>query len=159
MYSALWCLFFFFKQKTAYELRISDWSSDVCSSDLLCRGRLLEHARRRGVRLHDQHTARALLPSGTQHHRGPCPCRAVRGLWLPGAGLHPAGAALYPAACRVQRTADADRLLGDERRAGADDLPDRQSVVEGQRVSVRLDIGGPCINKTKQYTDYNIAVR
>src|SRR3546814_9405681 len=26
--------FFFFKQKTAYEVRISDWSSDVCSSDL-----------------------------------------------------------------------------------------------------------------------------
>src|SRR3546814_17125786 len=29
--------FFFFKQKTAYEMRISDWSSDVCSSDLLGR--------------------------------------------------------------------------------------------------------------------------
>src|SRR3546814_10735606 len=28
------CFIFFFKQKTAYELRISDWSSDVCSSDL-----------------------------------------------------------------------------------------------------------------------------
>src|SRR3546814_6371196 len=28
------CLVFFFKQKTAYEMRISDWSSDVCSSDL-----------------------------------------------------------------------------------------------------------------------------
>src|SRR3546814_4543078 len=28
-------LIFFFKQKTAYEMRISDWSSDVCSSDLL----------------------------------------------------------------------------------------------------------------------------
>src|SRR3546814_987037 len=28
------CCFFFFKQKTAYEVRISDWSSDVCSSDL-----------------------------------------------------------------------------------------------------------------------------
>src|SRR3546814_14892961 len=27
--------FFFFKQRTAYEMRISDWSSDVCSSDLL----------------------------------------------------------------------------------------------------------------------------
>src|SRR3546814_4202759 len=27
-------LFFFFKQRTAYEMRISDWSSDVCSSDL-----------------------------------------------------------------------------------------------------------------------------
>src|SRR3546814_7639041 len=30
--------FFFFKQKTAYEMRISDWSSDVCSSDLAARG-------------------------------------------------------------------------------------------------------------------------
>src|SRR3546814_1845670 len=30
----LWCVVFFFKQKTAYEMRISDWSSDVCSSDL-----------------------------------------------------------------------------------------------------------------------------
>src|SRR3546814_1258317 len=28
------CSVFFFKQKTAYEMRISDWSSDVCSSDL-----------------------------------------------------------------------------------------------------------------------------
>src|SRR3546814_10426814 len=35
--------FFFFKQKTAYEMRISDWSSDVCSSDL-------EHV----VRPHDE---------------------------------------------------------------------------------------------------------
>src|SRR3546814_4651111 len=32
-YSSL-CFIFFFKQKTAYEMRISDWSSDVCSSDL-----------------------------------------------------------------------------------------------------------------------------
>src|SRR3546814_1227709 len=31
-------MFFFFKQKTAYEMRISDWSSDVCSSDLWGRG-------------------------------------------------------------------------------------------------------------------------
>src|SRR3546814_8488983 len=30
----LFCVIFFFKQKTAYEMRISDWSSDVCSSDL-----------------------------------------------------------------------------------------------------------------------------
>src|SRR3546814_13367098 len=32
---AMYCRFFFFKQKTAYEMRISDWSSDVCSSDLV----------------------------------------------------------------------------------------------------------------------------
>src|SRR3546814_7635528 len=33
VYCFVW-FFFFFKQKTAYEMRISDWSSDVCSSDL-----------------------------------------------------------------------------------------------------------------------------
>src|SRR3546814_2641599 len=34
-FSTSFCfVFFFFKQKTAYEMRISDWSSDVCSSDL-----------------------------------------------------------------------------------------------------------------------------
>src|SRR3546814_5317560 len=38
--------FFFFKQKTAYEMRISDWSSDVCSSDLF---------RRVGARLRVRH--------------------------------------------------------------------------------------------------------
>src|SRR3546814_6988456 len=34
MYDVSYLCFFFFKQKTAYEMRISDWSSDVCSSDL-----------------------------------------------------------------------------------------------------------------------------
>src|SRR3546814_7550223 len=34
----MWLCFFFFKQKTAYEMRISDWSSDVCSSDLRATG-------------------------------------------------------------------------------------------------------------------------
>src|SRR3546814_2308979 len=34
LYCVLCIVFFFFKQKTAYEMRISDWSSDVCSSDL-----------------------------------------------------------------------------------------------------------------------------
>src|SRR3546814_20910294 len=38
-------IFFVFKQKTAYEMRISDWSSDVCSSDLSAR----RHAEHRGV--------------------------------------------------------------------------------------------------------------
>src|SRR3546814_6992180 len=41
MCALLWCLglfCFFFKQKTAYEMRISDWSSDVCSSDLIAFG-------------------------------------------------------------------------------------------------------------------------
>src|SRR3546814_1005516 len=40
-------MFFFFKQKTAYEMRISDWSSDVCSSDLLHRAQAADHVHRR----------------------------------------------------------------------------------------------------------------
>src|SRR3546814_14071973 len=35
LFSEVGVVFFFFKQKTAYEMRISDWSSDVCSSDLV----------------------------------------------------------------------------------------------------------------------------
>src|SRR3546814_7072435 len=49
------CLFFFFKQKTAYEMRISDWSSDVCSSDLegallAWQARVMDLARGSGTR-------------------------------------------------------------------------------------------------------------
>src|SRR3546814_5638747 len=43
-----WFFVFFFKQKTAYEMRISDWSSDVCSSDLR------RHAAYRGYHRHRQ---------------------------------------------------------------------------------------------------------
>src|SRR3546814_8118789 len=58
----MFCVFFF-KQKTAYEMRISDWSSDVCSSDLQIEGG--EHAvgagdeRRQQVRhqAHEDHLA------------------------------------------------------------------------------------------------------
>src|SRR3546814_3152489 len=49
--------FFFFKQKTAYEMRISDWSSDVCSSDLL--GGLVERLRKMSKRWRCQ---RAVIP-------------------------------------------------------------------------------------------------
>src|SRR3546814_8318066 len=51
--------FFVFKQKTAYEMRISDWSSDVCSSDLaagwirdsaVCRAGFLRNPRQTGFR-------------------------------------------------------------------------------------------------------------
>src|SRR3546814_17241598 len=39
-------VFFFFKQKTAYEMRISDWSSDVCSSDLAVLGDVARRSHR-----------------------------------------------------------------------------------------------------------------
>src|SRR3546814_3094967 len=40
--SLVFCFFFIFKQKTAYEMRMSDWSSDVCSSDLRLDGITLD---------------------------------------------------------------------------------------------------------------------
>src|SRR3546814_2100615 len=58
--------FFFFKQKTAYEMRISDWSSDVCSSDLLQRRRHLWRAPRA------RHRPRRRLDAAPDDH-GPDP--------------------------------------------------------------------------------------
>src|SRR3546814_18821845 len=52
--------FFFFKQKTAYDMRISDWSSDVCSSDLL------RHPVQPGGHDRDQR------PDGELEHPGEC---------------------------------------------------------------------------------------
>src|SRR3546814_10689005 len=79
---SIYCVFF--KQKTAYEMRISDWSSDVCSSDLAVRQRRLA---RSGIAL-------APLPRAVeaQHEEGQ-PARAdplqrgqpVRDLFEPGA--------------------------------------------------------------------------
>src|SRR3546814_9830333 len=77
-------LFFFFKQKTAYEMRISDWSSDVCSSDL---GASEHHlASRAGVhRPHHRAPRGALLGVGARvgglcarrgERQGPRACRA-----------------------------------------------------------------------------------
>src|SRR3546814_7449763 len=51
---------FFFKQKTAYEMRISDWSSDVCSSDLA--GHRADARRRRG-----HHDRAAAAPGDLRH--------------------------------------------------------------------------------------------
>src|SRR3546814_6877950 len=53
-------IFFFFKQKTAYEMRISDWSSDVCSSDLAA-------ADRRSADADSLARCRRLLPDLLRH--------------------------------------------------------------------------------------------
>src|SRR3546814_8896466 len=75
-FSLLSTFFFFFKQQTAYEIRISDLSSDVCSSDLGCRqpdrdddgGRYLRLAA--GARLHHRlHGRRSRLPALLQLHQ------------------------------------------------------------------------------------------
>src|SRR3546814_17198852 len=76
-------VFFFFKQKTAYEMRISDWSSDVCSSDL---GRATRYKRRHGEALQGK-AVRLLRRYGC--HRRPCLCAQLlshRGSSPPSAG-------------------------------------------------------------------------
>src|SRR3546814_8022660 len=65
--------FFLYMQKTAYEMRISDWSSDVCSSDLFALAELHQYVAAREHRLiTDQLRATALLPCpyrvGTVEH-------------------------------------------------------------------------------------------
>src|SRR3546814_7709306 len=60
----MWSCFFFFKQKTAYEMRISDWSSDVCSSDLRASRRHLQRSARRSAARNDHgHKLRGDLPT------------------------------------------------------------------------------------------------
>src|SRR3546814_16991024 len=56
------CTIFFFKQKTAYGMRIIDWSSDVCSSDLIGLGRLVTGHIEVAVRAErNDHSARVLV--------------------------------------------------------------------------------------------------
>src|SRR3546814_7572480 len=112
---------FFFKQKTAYEMRISDWSSDVCSSDLIAgepqRADLdVELAIARA-----QADAAAGYPGLARRRLAPL-------------------AAAYPGDRRIQR------LLGDMGVAAGD----RESVVEGQRADVRVALGGCPQIATKQ---------
>src|SRR3546814_3045679 len=61
--------FFFFKQKTAYEMRISDWSSDVCSSDLrvLPRGDIRHLVQDAGHVLLDLRVGHEQVPQAVLH--------------------------------------------------------------------------------------------
>src|SRR3546814_7412367 len=82
MFVQVFALFFFFKQKTAYEMRISDWSSDVCSSDLHRRALLQDLRGKAG--------ARPLF-----HRRVPRRHRLARRLQFPvGLVLRPRGGAV-----------------------------------------------------------------
>src|SRR3546814_1707006 len=78
------CLCFFFKQKTAYDLRISDWSSDVCSSDLL--GFRVEEAvtaveALNKVRLADGRIDAALIDVGLPDRRGDSLAAELRAMY------------------------------------------------------------------------------
>src|SRR3546814_2941019 len=93
------CCFFFFKQKTAYEVRISDWSSDVCSSDL---GPRHDHEIRIGTRIDGRFHAVDHL--ALRHH---LLARAMAAALLPDLVLHVHGG-----------HADALEVRSEERRVG-----------------------------------------
>src|SRR3546814_11704026 len=125
-------MFFFFKQKTAYEMRISDWSSDVCSSDLAEKPSAASSS--------DATSMNGTLRTANSEMR------------IDGALLDDAHGFAIGEICRA---------IGDDARAGGQRLlergaiigdEDRTSVVSGKRVSERVDLGGRRIRKKKKNT-------
>src|SRR3546814_11063336 len=115
----LFVVVFFFKQKTAYELRISDWSSDVCSSDLT-------DAEKKEIRK-DQADCMG------------CLSQCLFSSWAD-TDTNSTGRLADPRSFCIQKT------LQDIANGGPIEnnlmFADRKSVVQGKSVSFRLDIGG-----------------
>src|SRR3546814_12981073 len=114
-------MFFFFKQKTAYEMRISDWSSDVCSSDL----RIVD-----SPSAANGHSA-VNKPTAFAMHANARRARSRSANARPRAWLAATCSATAPTTVATTNTAD------------------RKSVGEGTSVSVRVDLGGSRIIKKK----------
>src|SRR3546814_1116853 len=76
----LFCVFFF-KQKTAYELRISDWSSDVCSSDLAQQVAALAQKIEQDARQRAEWTAQAGVGVNALHRAAGELQRVSAGVW------------------------------------------------------------------------------
>src|SRR3546814_11570230 len=121
-------MFFFFKQKTAYEMRISDWSSDVCSSDLLeCRP-----------------------SSGKGHGSGISLGIVLIAAWMPSAAKSCISSSYKSATVRGRRASilSSPRLVRQSRRS------EERRV--GKRVSVRVDLGGRrSLKKKNKDKDHN----
>src|SRR3546814_16744231 len=109
-------------------MRISDWSSDVCSSDLHHNSCVMRGMRHFPAQCIDRTLARGPLTDGPAPalHRSP-------------------GRARYCTDTRTDNTPEIEQ----PKNKSTDDVPDRTSVVEGQSVSVQVDSGGRLINKKK----------
>src|SRR3546814_16766393 len=116
-------LFFFFKQKTAYEMRISDWSSDVCSSDLFCGHARPAQSRASAPRHRARGRACRSFPAATTE------TSRDAGPTLPDRGWR----------ARPRHSAPPPQI-------------DRMSVAKGKSVSVRVDHGGRRYIKKKNKT-------
>src|SRR3546814_16515096 len=125
--------FFFFKQKTAYEMRISDWSSDVCSSDLALDRRARKLDRR------DARRARRSFQGARRYGRRSDSNRRAR---------HQMGRQIGRG--RGRRMARDSRKNPRRRHIDLRNPEDRNSVVKGKSVSVRVDLGGRRFIKKKK---------
>src|SRR3546814_13590992 len=125
--------FFFFKQKTAYEMRISDWSSDVCSSDLLLLGLRPEHITETHRNVEPNQQEFQATPEVTE----PLGMETMVYVQVDGADV-----------CgRVKPTAGAEagppmQLRADLNTMHLIDVKERQGDVTGESVSGREEIGG-----------------
>src|SRR3546814_17125072 len=128
------CVFcFFFKQKTAYEMRISDWSSDVCSSDLGCEQVVfLDAVERRWVEELGGMNVFFVFDDGSLQ------TPPLTGTILPGITRD----SLITLARGMGLTVRAEPYAIDQWQAEA-----RQSVVSGTSVSVSVKPGGGRYNK------------
>src|SRR3546814_13110764 len=145
-------LFFFFKQKTAYEMRISDWSSDVCSSDLADgedmagddRGRIVQEG---GIDPALEAAAciarQAERLAGERDAFGGEVCDLDQDV-----GRRLAAPTML-AAHDARDVVDA-RVVGGHRHPVAEPLIDRKNVVEGKRLIHRESLGGRRIIKKKK---------
>src|SRR3546814_20692785 len=126
------CWVFFFKQKTAYEMRISDWSSDVCSSDL------------------NQAVVNAVVPGVgvTQFIQNNGSTRVwgaeFEVIAVPWEGMEiTSSLSLMDGKYKKGSFSEVQVVNGQEVTVDLSDLPlDRKSVVEGKSGSVRVDLGG-----------------
>src|SRR3546814_14704566 len=100
----LYSNFFFFKQKTAYEMRISDWSSDVCSSDLSGR----RHVTRRAHTSFWRARSKTLRPPGGS---------GVKGRWRNEIGLR-ADRRIRAEGCCSRGKVGGSSARSEERRVG-----------------------------------------
>src|SRR3546814_18840757 len=128
----VYLFFFFFKQKTAYEMRISDWSSDVCSSDLAMFVADGSEAAEAAIKLARQYHVERGEPS---RHRVIARRQSYHGNTL---GALSAGG-------NVARRALYQHYLLDWRHL------DRKSDGSGKSVSARVDVGGRRTLKKKKY--------
>src|SRR3546814_17366859 len=129
-------LCFFFKQKTAYEMRISDWSSDVCSSDLARKSAAPAMPK---CKRSPASSLKLISPRGSKPRAQPHDMD-MPGIEMPGMEMPE---------MKMPQGHDMKMEDSDDGQPSSATTGDGQSGVQGQRVEVREDLGGWRTTKKK----------